>query len=743
MNLHEPSAAAPADAQGDPRRPGAWRDIADEFDLRDLLRMLWRRRKVIAGTMILLTAIAAVVTFQLTPVYRAATQVMVEPRESNVVDMEAVLSGLPADTETINSEIEVIESRHLADKVIERLDLDRDPEFNPALQDPSPLAQASETVADWFGAQGVLLGADQRDARERAEVVDVVLENLEVSSRVRSRVITIEFSSEDPEKSAEIANTIGDLYLVDQLEAKYEATQRATQWLGDRIQGLRESVEASERAVEQYRREAGLVSGRDEVALVREQISELSSELILAKSRRAEAEARLDQVNSLMESDGVYSAAEVLSSEVIQELKEQEAQVVRKVGELSEEYGDRHPRMINARNELEDIRASIATEVRRIVQNLENEAQVAGAREASLRASLNELENRASDLDAKSVELRALEREAEANRVLLENMLTRFKEITTQQELQRPDARIISAATVPVDPAFPKPGLIVGLTLVASLFLGVLLAVAAEQLDAGFRSLDQVERFVGMAGLGLIPKLSRAARPGDYALEKPLSAYAEALRNLHLSVTLSNVDRPPKTVLVTSSVPEEGKSSTALALGRLLAKAGHRILLIDCDLRRPTLHQALDVEREPGLVEVLSQRATLDEAVRTEEQSKLRFVTAGRHAPNPSDLLGSEHMRSLLRTVREDYDLVLLDSAPTISISDSRMLAGVADTTVLLVRWEKTRRETVANAIKQLDQSGAQIAGIVLNAVDVKRHAEYGYSDSGYYHGAYAKYYTS
>lgn len=741
MNVRT-SPTAPADADQASARGGVLGDAIEEFDLRALLRMLWRRRRIILGTVVLLTAIAAVVTYQLTPVYRASAQIMVEPREANVVDIEAVLSGLPADAETINSEIEVIESRHLAQRVIDKLALDRDPEFNPELRDPSPLAALFGRATAWLGGERDDLTEDQRAALERATVVDTYLENLTVSSRVQSRVITVTFASEDPNKSARIANTVADLYLVDQLEAKYEATERAAEWLGDRIQTLRQAVEDSERAVEAYRKKAGLVSGRDEVSLVREQISELSSELILAKSRRAEAEARVEQVKTLMETDGVYSAAEVLSSDLIQQLKDQEAEVVRKVAELSEEYGDKHPRMINARNELRDIRSSIASEVRKIVQNLENEAQVAQARESSLEISLANLEDRAAELDAKSVDLRALEREAEANRALLETMLSRFKEISTQQELSRPDARIISAATIPVRAAFPRPALIVGLTLVASFFLGVLLAVAAEQLDAGFRSVDQVEQQLGVPGLGLIPRLSRTGSPADYALDKPLSAFAEALRNLQLSISLSNVDRPPRVVLITSSVPEEGKSATALSLARVLAKAGHRILLIDGDLRRPTLHQALSTDIEPGLVEVLSGRATLEEAIRTEERSRLNYITAGRHAPNPSDLLASEHMRSVLERTREDYDLVLLDSAPTVSISDSRLLANWADTTILLVRWEKTRRETVASALKQLQQSGAHVAGVVLSMVDVKRHAQYGYSDSGYYHGAYAKYYT-
>ena len=715
----------------------------EEFHLHELLRMLWRMRRVIVGTVILFTAVAAVIAFQLTPIYRGTAQVMIEPRQNKVLDIKAVIAGLPTDSETINSEVEVLRSRSLAKRVVDKLDLAKDPEFNPALRKLNLIQSVFADVKDWLGIDPRQLSDKQNKALRRSEILDTYLEHLSVNARAQTRVINIAFSSEDPRKAARITNTVADLYLVDQLEAKYEATERASKWLGERVEKLQKKVNVSERAIEKYRADAGLVAGKNEAKLISEQISELSSALILAKGKRAEAEARLAQAQRLMKSGSVYSAAEVLSSQLIDRLREQESEVVRKVAKLSEDYGPKHPQMISARQELRDIRRSIAREVHKIVQNLENEVQVAKAREASLRRSLTKLEKRAGDLNEKAVKLRALEREADANRALLKTMMTRFRETSVQRDITRPDARVLSAAIIPAEPYFPRPVLIIGLVLVASTFLGMLLAVAAEQLHSGFRSLDEVETMIGIGGLGLVPKLSRSTTPPDYVLKKPMSAYAEALRNIRLGVALSNVDRPPKVVLVTSSVPQEGKSSTSLALARLLAKSGQRTLLIDCDLRRPSLHHTLGMPRVPGLVEVLSEQIPVEEAVRTDEPSGLDYLSSGGHAPNPADLLGSEHMRALLQRVGGAYDLVILDSAPVISVTDSRILAGFADSSVLLVRWDKTRRETVVNALKQLDQAGASIAGVVLNQVDVKRHAQYDYSDSGYYHGAYTKYYAS
>lgn len=740
---HAPQARPGEGRPGDTRGGKLKIPVGEEdFHLRELLRMLWRMRRVILGTIILITAAAAVISFQLTPKYSSTAQVMIEPRENKVLDIQAVVAGLSADSETINSEVEILKSHRLAQRVIAKLELAKDPEFNPALRRPTMVQSLIADAKGWLGLKRRGLTEQQIAAQRRSEIIETYLDKLSVGSRARTRVINISFSSEEPAKAAKIANTVADLYLVDQLEAKFEATERASKWLGERVQQLQDQVNASERAIERYRAEAGLVSGKNEAKLIGEQISELSSALILAKGKRAEAQARLDQAQRLMKSGSVYSAAEVLSSQLIDRLREQEAEVVRKVAKLTEDFGPKHPEMINARKELRDIRGAIEREVRKILQNLENEVQVASARETSLRQSLANLEQKSGSLNQKAVKLRALERDAEANRQLLKTMMTRFRETSVQRDITRPDARIISAAVIPIDPYFPKPVLIVGLALVVSTFLGMLLAVAAEQLHSGFRSLDEIEQMVGAPGLGLIPKLSRG-RPADYALKKPMSAYAEALRNVRLGIALSDVDHPPKVVLITSSVPEEGKSSTSLAMARLLAKSGQRVLLIDCDLRRPSLHTSLGMEREPGLVEVLSDQVSFEEAVRQEEQSGVHYLSSGGHAPNPADLLGSDHMRALVERIGGDYELVILDSAPVISVTDSRILAGLADASVLLVRWDKTRRETVVNALRQLDQVGASIAGVVLSQVDVKRHAQYGYSDSGYYHGAYTKYYAS
>lgn len=727
-----------------PPEPRSFLEQAGEIDLREMLRKLWRQRRVFVGTVFLLTALAAIITIQMTPIYRADALVMVAPPKAKVLNIESIVAGLPFDSDTINSEIAIIRSRRLAGRVVAKLDLAKDPEFNRKLRPNDGLLGWLQGLAK---TKPATLSPEAAAARARANVVNEFQLALEVQPVFRSRVIAIRVESTDPNKAAQLANTVADLYLLDQLEAKFEATQRATNWLNERLTQLRKAVDLSERAVEAYRREARLVKGKDDVSIASQQISELSSQLIVARTKRAEAEARLSQIERLLKSGrGVNSAAEVLSSPLIQRLRERESQVIGKMAELSAEYGRKHPKLIAVRAEINDLRRKIRAEVRKIIEGVRSEVQIARVREQSMTASLTKLESRIADLNKKSVRLRALDREAKANRALLDTVLSRFKETTAQSGIQSPDARIISRAVPPTKAAAPNIRLSVGLTFVGACILGLFLVFLIERLDAGFRSMEQIEHYTGFSALGLEPELdSRDAKktpPEQYVLDNPVSAFAESVRNLHVSIALSNVDRPPKVVLFTSASPEEGKSSLSVALGRVVARSGKKVIILDCDLRRPTLHTRLGMAEKPGLIELLAGQASLDEVVQRDDASGADFVPAGEHAPNPVDLLSSEHMKTIVETLSTSYDLVVMDCSPVLAVSDARVLTRLADKTVFVVRWVKTRRESAILALKQLKEAGGDIAGVVLSRVDVKKHAGYGYADSGYYHGKYAKYYT-
>ena len=720
--------------------------FAEKVDIRALRDMLWRHRRVIAATVVTLTVLAVIIVFQIVPRYTASSSVMISPRQARVVDIESVVSGLPPDVETINSEIAIIQSRRLAHNVVDKLKLMEDEEFNGELAPKSPLTAGFDWIMSLFPSSPSDLPPEELAKRQKEEVVTALLKQIETSQIARSRVISITATSTSPEKAARLANTFADLYLDSQLEAKYEATKRATEWLSQRLVELREKVQESERAVEKYREESGLIKGKDDATIASQQISELSTQLIVARAKRGEAESNLAQLeNRIKTGRGLESAPEVLNSPLIQRLREQESSVQRKAAELSAEFGPKHPKMIAIRADLQDLRQKIQVEITKIVEGLRSEVRAARAREQAFAEQVQKLEGDISDLNKKDVQLRALEREAKANRSLLETFLTRFKETSVQEDAQTADAQIISYAAVPTIASFPRKRVVVQVAFVASLLIGIFLAIVIERLDAGFRSMEQVEKLTGVPALGLVPVIHDEGSPDptQYVLDKPVSAYAESMRNLGVSLVLSNVDKPPKVILVTSSVPEEGKTTIALSLARLMARSGKKVVIVDCDLRRPNVHRTLGLKSSPGLVDFLGHRSEIGDVMVKDTPSGAHVIPAGEHAPNPSDLLASDQMAELLANLSKVYELVVLDCSPVLAVSDARVLARVVDKVVFVARWGKTRRESASLGIKQIKDAGGSVAGVLLSRVDVKKHADYGYGDSGYYHSKYASYYTS
>jgi capsular exopolysaccharide synthesis family protein len=420
-------------------------------------------------------------------------------------------------------------------------------------------------------------------------------------------------------------------------------------------------------------------------------------------------------------------------------LREQEAEVRRKQAELMTRYGARHPKMINAQAEMQDLDRKIAEEVKRILQALANEVDIARAKETQLRRDLGNLEARAGTDLKNGVQLHQLQREAEANKTLYESFLGRFK-----QDMQLSDSRIIARAEPPVTPAFPKKGLCLLIGALLGLSGGILAAWLVEYFDRGYRGAAQVEAETGLPVVGLIPSLKGLTNrpPEAYVVEKPLSVYSEALRTVRTAIHFSNVDHPPKIVMLTSSMPKEGKTTFCLSLGRALALAGHHVLIIDADMRRPRVASALGLPRiKGGLADILAGRLRVqDVLLRDPKAPGLVLLPARDKTPNAQDLLGSERMKALLTEASRHYDLVIVDTPPILAVTDAAMIARVVDTTLLVVRWAETPRESVQQAVKRLASYGCKIAGLVLSQVDLAQQESYG---DGSYSKDYAAYYTN
>jgi len=735
-------------------RPSKLMEEQPTLNLRDQFLKLRRRKWVILSTMFLLTLLTVLVLEQLQPQYRASAYVMLEARKQQTLDIESVLGDAPADLEMIQSELAVITSRGVAEKVIRKLGLDTTSEFNPRLAEAEnaggfdPVGwvrgqvKAAMAYAGLGGGDEPELPPEQREAENWIKTVNNVLDNLEASPRGRSRVIQISFTSVDRERAARVANAFAQQYIIEHLDAKFEAAQRASQWLNDRLSNLRTQTEAAERRAAEFRQRAGLLQGQGTTTLAQQNIGQLSTELITARSALTTAEARLRQAEPALGAGAATLPGAVLESALIQRLQEQVITLQRRMAEISGTYGARHPTMINLRAELGEAESRLRAEIGKVISGLRNEVQVNRTRVQSLEAELRRLEQEAGTLGQSEAQLRSLESEATANRTLLDQLTSRLNETTLQQDLQQPEVRMLSEAPVPQAPAFPNKKLIAAVALVLSALLGVALALLIEHLDHGFRSAEQLSRATDLPTLGLVPSIGRigAGRPENAIVDKPRSSYGEAVSSTLASLFLASNERRPKLVLVTSTLPNEGKTTLTLSLARAAAQSGLKVLLVDADLRRPTLHRRLEVPQQPGFTDVLLDKAAFADVVRKDPKSTVSFLSAGSQVPNPLHFLGAERTRQFLHGLGKYYDLILIDSSPVMAVSDSRILCRYVDQTVFVVRWAKTRREQTINAMRQLVEAGGRIGGVVLSMVNVRRHAQYAFGDSGQYYIA-SKYY--
>lgn len=742
----------------------------DALSLRRLLSVLRRRKTMIVGVVAIVTVVAWLVVNQITPIYSASAEIVLSADRQQVAPIESVVQGASLDYYTNETEADIIRSRELAAKAVDRLDLIHSPMFNPLLSKPQPglidglLTPLKATVLGWIASPEeaaevnrtepspqtthplMALSKAERDAYLKELATGAYLGGLIVTPSARSRVITVGFQSTDPEFSARAANTTAELYILGQLSDQGEATSRAGAFLAKRVDELRDQVVAKEREIAAYRGKSGIVDTGG-VSLYQKQVADLNEQLMNVRTQRAEAEARYGQIQELLaDGKGLESSAAVLDSPLIARLREQEAEVIRKLSELKTTLRPGHPRLQLTENELGDLREAIANEARKTAASSRNEAQIARVREANTQRELERVQKIVDSQNDARAKLQSMEAELATNKQLYETFLERLKETNILEEADpQAGARIISRATVPGAPFYPNKRLMLAAAIAVSAMLGVALAFVLEFLDSGFRSTSQLEAQSGVPCLGMVPSVNRrrdGMRPHQIALERPNSSYGEAIRSLRTGVMLSSTERPPRSLLVTSSVPSEGKTSTALSIAATSAKSGQRTIIIDCDLRHSNLHLNLDVPNRQGLGDYLLGQVPLDEVTEIDPASTLHYITAGTRTPNPTDLLGSDGMRDLIRRLSEMYDLVVLDTPPLLAVSDALVMVREVDRTIFVVRWEKTRRETAMAGLKQAIEAGAHLAGTVLTQVDVRKHSQYDYADSGYYHGSYRKYYS-
>ncbi|PWC76244.1 Wzz/FepE/Etk N-terminal domain-containing protein [Azospirillum sp. TSH64] len=732
---------------------------ADKVDVSRLVQMLWRQKWLILGLTAVLWLPAVLLINAMTPLYSSSTVVVIDPHPNRVINIPSVSEPMGIYLDTVNTEVEILRSRDLAARVVEALNLGQEPEYAAPTNKPglfSPLMEEGRTLVTEVTAMlpeslAVLLTPPPRPAaptgnaqdREADRLTEAFQKNLRISPGVQSRAIRITVEAKDPQLAARAATAVADAYLAIQVEAKRKATQNASEWLQSRLDELRQDMTTTGRAaVEAMRSETGMVKGRD-APLVNEEMSALNGQLAEARTAHANAQARLRQLQSVRPGNPEsLTGADIGGDPLITTLRQRQAALNAQLAELRAQYGDRHPALNRPTAELRELNATLATEIDRVVRSLRGEVEQQVAKIQDLSRRLEGLRAESFDTLQADVRLRDLQRQADASDDNYRRAVTRLKETQVLQALEMtPDVRIVSAAAVPGGPVGPGKAVLAGLAAVVCGAIATGVALVRTMRQRGVYSSHQVEALLGLPAVGIVPLLGRVKRSarGEDARDPYSNTgggdFAEAVWRLCARLHLVRTGAEPasvkggEVVMLTSSVAGEGKTTLAVALSAFLSDTGRRVVIVDCDTRRPAVHRLLGGVRPPkGLTDLLEGDATLDQVLHIDDRRRVSVIAAGRPVDRPQILLGSKAMLSLLVELAERYDVVVLDTPPVLSVSDALILAPLADRVLYVVRWARTASSLASAGIKQVRQVGGRIGGAVLSMVNAREHAnlEYG-----------------
>jgi capsular exopolysaccharide synthesis family protein len=656
--------------------------------------------------------------------YTAESEIVVEQRPQSV-DLAAVLSRLPTDSQAVLTQAEALRSRALAQQTINQLNLLTRPEFNPRIipRDGSLRSRWREAKLAVAAFVEMLLpkrGHSSEGDPILNEATDIFLKHLRVMPVGRSQILKATFTSESPELASEILNKLVDLYLETQMANRVAVPARVSDFLEGELQRLQMKVQDANEAVERYRNKAqlqqGIVQGR-ETLLYTQDLSEANRELIAVRLKRQEAEARLNEIKANPD-----SFSDVLASPVIQQLRKQMSLLKEDRSQLLSSYGPSYPKLRQIEASIADAESRLKAEIANVIRSVASDFAVQTEREAQLVQSIAKVKEEMRKAGDARVTLASLEQEAEVSRNILSTFLTQYNKLKSQRALQIADSYVLSRADIPTQPSFPPLFPLLGFAFVLSVALSCLYALLLERTGKTIRSSQEVLPLLTARPLGVIPKLGTRVSLLTQVIDSPLSQFTESIRSvLSRFMAPRNLGRA---VLVASAQPNEGRTSLAIALGRLAALSGRRTIIIDCDLRRPSLHNAFSDKSGPGLSELLQGRLDLSKAIRHDTLTSLDYIAAGQTAPHGANFLGLPEMANLLATLRTGYDFLILDSPPSATVSDATVLAQMADECLYVVSWNKTPWRLAREQMEDLSQH-CRVAGVVLNQVDMRRHSRY------------------
>jgi succinoglycan biosynthesis transport protein ExoP len=703
-------------------------------------------------------ALGLLYLFTADPKFTATGTMLLDTRKLQVMEQQSVLGELQVDAATVQTQVEVLKSENISLAVIRKLKLTEDPEF---------IGEGGGLVSTIIG---FVTGQEDEPPPSAFTLEKRALEKFEAQRTVTrlglTYVMEVGFTSLDAEKSAKIVNTLVEAYVAEQLDAKYQAARRAGLWLLARINELRANATVAERAVVDFKEKHHIVDAGGKL-ISEQQLSEVNSQLIIARAATAEAKARLDRIRTVMTQDIVdASVTDALKSEVIIKLRGQYLDLAQREAIFSQKYGSNHLATVNLRNQMREFKRSINDEMRKIAESYKSDYEIARARADSLEKSLASVVTQSQLTGQAQVQLKELESNKESARAIYDNFLHRYMEAVQQQDaIPISETRLISPATPPLKKSSPKTLLTLLIAIVAGGTVSFAVAYLREASDGVLRTTEQVEHNLHVNCLAMVPaiKTPGAPRPEKndadsgtmgvnpppadpvllrYVVDAPFSRFAEALRAIKIAADINGALKSHKTIGFTSTLPNEGKSTLAANLAQLIADAGSSAILVDADLRSPTLSRSFCPDA-PGLIDAVLGTSSLESVVVTLPASRLHFLPAGATAklPHTNEILASGALKNVMDALRSRYDYVIVDLSPVAPIVDVRATGHIIDSYVYVVEWGRTKIEIIERALTEAQTIYDQMLGVVLNRVDMSVQGRYErYHGNHYYRKYYAKY---
>jgi succinoglycan biosynthesis transport protein ExoP len=701
-----------------------------------------RQYPVIIFVAAIIVAMGLAYLYYTPPSYTAQATMIIDTRKVQIFP-QAMLGELGIDASTVESQLEVLKSENIALAIIKKLRLAEDPEFvrlgggpvSSILRFVSGLSESDGPTSEFN-----LMRSAVRAFQNRLSVKRVAL----------TYVIEISFTSQNAERAAQVANAVIDAYFADQLDAKYQATRRASLWLQERLRELRDQASAAERAVVEFKTRNNIVDTGGRL-MNEQQLAEVSSQRVLAHAQTAEAQARLERIQAIIRAGNVEATVtDALANPVIVRLRQQLLDVNKREAEWSSRYGAEHLAVVNLRGEVREIRKSILDELTRIAQTYQSDYEIATAREVAIQQSLAEVVSTSQTTSQAQVALRELESSAQAYRALYDNLLQRYMESVQQQSYPVTEARFITQATRPTNSSHPKTFLALVISLAAGMACGMGVALVRELADRTIRTTDRVEDELGLECIALLPAATQATEQRNNnekrapdkkrnesalgpraivrgpplfwrVIDEPFSRFTEGIRSIKVAVDLSGLTGNNRVIGVTSALPNEGKSTVAMNLAQLIAHAGQRVVLVDGDLRNPSLTRSLAPSASSGLIEAISGKLNISEAVWTDPSTALEFlpVAMANRLPHTNEIMASDATRDIFTRLRQAYDYVIVDLPPLAPVVDVRSTAHLIDSVVFVIEWGVTKIDVITHSLRRSQVVRNRVLGAVLNKVNM------------------------